>query len=223
NHQRWPSSTRRTIFVTDTPKTRFSLILRLKENADAEDWQQFCELYQPLIYRIGSLGGLQEADANDFVQDVLVRVAKSVSQFETDARLGSFRGWLGTIARNLLIDFLRQQSRLPITADGSGVARLIAELPGRGDETQLYESQFQKRIFLWAASEGKPSFRDSTWQAFWQTSVDQLPVDGVAEELGISTGAVYIARSRVIARLRSVIEAAQFDSVEIEKIDGGAQ
>ena len=209
--------------MTDPSKTRFSLILRLKENADAEDWQQFCELYQPLIYRIGRLGGLQEADANDFVQDVLVRVAKSVSQFETDSRLGSFRGWLGTIARNLLIDFLRQQSRLPVTADGSGVARLIAQLPGRGDETQFYESQFQKRIFFWAASEVKPAFSNSTWQAFWQTSVDQLPMEQVAKELGISTGAVYIARSRVIARLRRVIEAAQFDSVEFEKNVGGSQ
>ena len=209
--------------MTDSSKTRFSLILRLKENADAEDWQQFCEIYQPLIYRIGQLGGLQETDANDFVQDVLVRVAKSVSQFETDSRLGSFRGWLGTIARNLLIDFLRQQSRLPVTADGSGVARLIAELPGRGDETQFYQSEFQKRVFLWAASEVRPSFRDSTWQAFWQTSVEQLSVERVAEELGISTGAVYIARSRVIARLRRVIEAAEFDSVEFEKINGGDQ
>ena len=209
--------------MTDPSKTRFSLILRLKENAEAEDWQQFCELYQPLIYRIGRLGGLQEADANDFVQDVLVRVAKSVSKFETDSRLGSFRGWLGTIARNLLIDFLRKQSRLPVTADGSGVARLIAELPGRGDETQFYESELQKRVFLWAANEVKPSFRDSTWQAFWQTSVDQRSVEQVAEELGISTGAVYIARSRVIARLRCLIEAAEFDSVEFEQINGEGQ
>ena len=209
--------------MTDPSKTRFSLILRLKENADAEDWQQFCELYQPLIYRIGRLGGLQETDANDFVQNVLVRVAKSVSQFETDSRLGSFRNWLGTIARNLLIDFLRQQSRLPVTADGSGVARMIAELPARGDETQIYESEFQRRVFLWAANEVKPSFHGSTWQAFWQTSVDLLPIERVAEELQISTGAVYIARSRVIARLRRVIEAAEIDSVELERIGGGDQ
>jgi len=85
--------------LNDIPKTRNSLVLRLKEPADAEAWFEFCEIYEPLILRIARSRGLQNADANDLAQDVFVRIAKSVRRWKPDPEKGSFRGWISTIAR----------------------------------------------------------------------------------------------------------------------------
>ena len=204
----------RPIIVVDAPKTRISLILRLTAPADAEAWQQFADIYQPLIYKIARLGGLQQTDANDFVQDVLVRVARSVDHWNPDPKLGSFRGWLSKIARNLLIDFLRRQRRLPVTSDNTDILSLIDQIPDRSDESEIYDVELQKQIFLWAADEVKASFRQTTWRAFWETTVVQRSVAEVADELKLSVGAIYVARSRVIARLRKTIEASKMNSSE---------
>ena len=200
--------------VKDAPKTRISLILRLSESADAEAWQQFADIYQPLIYKIARLGRLQPNDANDFVQDVLVRVARSVDHWDPDPQLGSFRGWLSKVARNLLIDFLRRQSRLPTTSGNSDVLSLIDQFPDRSAESELYDAELQKQIFLWATDQVKPSFRQTTWRAFWETTVMQRSVAEVADELKISVGAIYVARSRIIARLRKTIESSEINSSE---------
>ena len=188
--------------MNDSPKTRNSLILRLKEPADAEAWFQFCEIYQPLILRIAKSRGLQTADASDLAQDVFIRVAKSVQRWKPDPNKGSFRGWIGTIARNLTIDFMRQQKRQPVSANDPA----MQNLPERCAESDFYDAEYEKQLFAWAAEKIKPSFQPNTWQAFWRTAVEQQDVSEVADSLGISTGAIYMARSRVIAKLRKTVE-----------------
>jgi len=75
-------------------------------------------------------------------------------------------------------------------------------------ESQLFDVEYEKQIFAWAAAKIEPSFQPNTWQAFWQTAVEHRPVSEVAESLQLSAGAIYMARSRVIARLRKTIELA---------------
>ena len=188
--------------MNENPKTRNSLILRLKEPADAEAWFQFCEIYQPLILRIAKSRGLQTADASDLAQDVFIRVAKSVRRWEPDPNKGSFRCWIGTIARNLTIDFMRRQKRQPVSANDPA----MQNLPERCAESDFYDAEYEKQLFAWAAEKIKPSFQSNTWQAFWRTAVEQQDVSEVAESLGVSTGTVYMARSRVIAKLRKTVE-----------------
>lgn len=190
------------IAVNESPKTRNSLILRLKQPADAEAWFQFCEIYEPLILRIAKARGLQAADARDLAQDVFVRIAKSVQRWEPDPDKGSFRGWIGTIARNLTIDFLRRQSRQPISANDPALQNLADPCA----ESEFYDAEYEKQLFAWAAEKIKPTFKPKTWNAFWRTAVEQQEVADVAKSLEISTGAVYMARSRVIAKLRKTIE-----------------
>lgn len=190
--------------MNDIPKTRNSLVLRLKEPADAEAWFEFCEIYEPLILRIARSRGLQNADANDLAQDVFVRIAKSVRRWKPDPEKGSFRGWISTIARNLTIDFLRQQDRRPISANEPTLASI--EEPCA--ESDFYDIEFEKQFFAWAAEKIRASFKPHTWQAFWRTAVEQRPVKEVAESLGLTSGAIYLARSRVIAKLRTTIEQA---------------
>ncbi len=190
--------------MSNYPKTRNSLILRLKETADAEAWFEFCEIYEPLVLRIARSRGLQNADANDLAQDVFVRIANSVQRWEPDSEKGTFRAWIGTIARNLTIDFLRQKDRQPVSANDP----ILQSLPQRCAASDFYDAEYEKQLFAWAAEKIRPSFQSKTWNAFWQTAVELRSVAEVAESLQITTGAIYIARSRVIAKLKKTIERA---------------
>lgn len=198
--------------MNDRPKTRVSLILRLSQPADAEAWEEFCDIYMPVIFRIAKARGLQDADAHDVSQKVLVRVAQSVKNWSPDPKRGSFGAWLGTIARNLLIDFLRSPQNHHQTVGGSDINRLLdqsVEHAGDNHDCQdLIDAQLQQQLFIWAANKVESSVQPSTWTAFWRTAVQNHPVNSVAQELEMSTGAIYVARSRVIARIRKTIESA---------------
>lgn len=191
--------------MNPTPETRASLILRLQRPADAVAWGEFVEIYQPLIFRLATSRGLQEADALDLCQDVLTRVARAINQFNPDPQRGSFRGWISTITRNLVVEHLRSRQRRPLTADDSAIGQAILETASQEDG-RWFEAERRRQVFAWAADKLRPSFQPRTWQAFWDTAVLQHRVDTVAQRLQMTTGAVYIARSRVMARLREKIQ-----------------
>ena len=197
--------------MTEIPKTRVSLILRLHHAADAEAWQEFVEIYQPLVFRLALKKGLQPADARDLTQEVLLRVAKAVNQWNPNPDQGTFRGWISRITRNMVIDFFRSRQRLPVTSDETSIFKLVHSTPQSSEDTGLFDFEQERQIFAWAAEKIRPAFNDTTWQAFWLTAVDQKKPEQVAGDLGISRGAVYIAKSRVMARLKETIAHTQFD------------
>ena len=188
-------------------ETRVSLILRVANEQDVLAWQQFVEIYQPLVFRIARSQGLQEADAQDLVQEVMTRVARSIGNWDPDARRGTFRGWISTIARNLIIDFLRHRNRLPKTGDQSEIRNLIEQTPDHSTEASQFDLEFEKQVFAWAAVQVRNQVKEKTWQAFWQSSVENKPVAAVAAALGLTPGAVYIARCRVMAKLKDVVQS----------------
>lgn len=185
--------------------TRPSLLVRIRDHRDEFAWTEFARLYTPLIYRFARQSGLQDSDASLVTQDVLVTVARTIHRFEYDRRNGSFRGWLKVVTRSRLSDFLKAQGRHVAGSGDTAILRVIDEQP---DESQpdLWEREFRRSLFEWAAERIRSDFEDTTWQAFWSTSVEGREAAAVAEELGMSVGAVYIARSRVIARLRSEVQ-----------------
>ena len=189
------------------PETRPSLLLRLRDAGDQQAWAELLEIYQPLIFRLVRQRGLQDADAREVTQEVLVAVAGAIGHWEADPSRGSFRGWLATIARNLVVNFLIRQSRHPRGTGNSDFARWLNEVPAADcGESQLFNLEHRRQVFLWAAAEIETEFRSDNWRAFWETSVAGRSVGEVATELRMSAGAVYVARSRVMKRLREKVE-----------------
>jgi RNA polymerase sigma factor (sigma-70 family) len=191
----------------EPPNTRASLLLRIRDAHDGQAWTQFVELYAPLVYGFARKRGLQDADAADLTQEVLRAVARAVGRLEYDPQRGSFRSWLFTVARNKLANFLTR--RRP---DGAGVdsQEVLAEQPAR-EEVDLWEQEYQQRLLAWAAEQVRGQFAEPTWKAFWQTAVEGKNPRETATALGMSVGAVYIARSRVLARLKEQVQQLEHD------------
>lgn len=196
--------------MTDSPTTRQSLLVRLKDPRDGQAWSEFVAIYTPLIDRLARANGLQSADAADLAQEVFRAVSGAIDRYDPDPARGSFRGWLFRIARNLMINLLAARKiRAQATGD-SDVQELLERVPAPdGAETALFDLEYRRRIFVWAAEHVRDEFRESTWQAFWLTAVEGNAPRVAAEASGISVGAVYIAKSRVMARLKSVIEQVE--------------
>ncbi len=191
--------------MDQTPATRASLIVKLRDPSDKTAWSEFVALYEPLVYRLARQKGLQDADAHDLCQEVFRAVAQAVDRWEQGR--GSFRGWLSRIARNLLINFLTRRQFQFRGSGATSVMELLDALPAHDlSASALFEAEYQRRVFQWAADDVRGEFTPSTWQAFWQTAVEDRSPSQVAVELGLSVGAVYIARSRVLARLKNRIE-----------------
>jgi len=192
------------------PDTRHSLLLRLTDASDVSAWDEFVAIYEPLVYRLARRKGLQDADAQEVVQEVMLSVSRAVDDWDPDRSLGRFRDWLFRIARNLTINFLTRPKHRPIGSGDSAVARWLEALPDDGaEESVLFDVEYRRAVFHRAAKAVRSAVRESTWEAFWLTSIDARPAQEVSELLGVSVGSVYIAKSRVMARLQS--EVQQFE------------
>jgi RNA polymerase sigma factor (sigma-70 family) len=198
--------------MTESPSTRPSLLARIRDPQDERAWAEFLEIYSPLVHRLARRKGLQEADAADLTQEVFRAVAAAIDRWDPDPSKGSFRGWLFRISRNLIVNLLVSQRRQPRGTGESDVGRLLDQQPAPdAEDTMLFDGEYRRRIFAWAAERVRGEFRENTWQAFWRAGVEGQESRAVAEALGMSTGAVYIAKSRVMARLRREIELAEGD------------
>jgi RNA polymerase sigma-70 factor (ECF subfamily) len=183
------------------------LLLRLRNAQDDDAWQEFVALYAPLIHAYGMRRGLQDADAADVAQQVLQSVSRSMDGFRYDPARGSFRGWLLTVTRNQVFKAFRQGQREVAGSGDTGVQQMLDQQVDPHQDEAIWNDEHRQRVFRWAAEKVHPEFRKSTWDAFWSVAVEGLPVEEVARTLGLSTGAVYIAKSRVTSRMREMIES----------------
>jgi RNA polymerase sigma-70 factor (ECF subfamily) len=180
--------------------TSSSLLERLKVQ-DPQAWERFVDLYGPLIYNWSRQTGLQPDDAADVMQDVFRSVTVSVTAFRHDGPSATFRGWLWTITRNKIRNLARQRAGRPDATGGTDAYLRLQELPEELDEPSTMNrpgpSLAQRGLEL-----VKAEFESRTWQAFWQVTVEDRRPAEVAASLGMSVGAVYMAKSRVLRRLR---------------------
>jgi RNA polymerase sigma-70 factor (ECF subfamily) len=198
--------------TADEPPTSPSLLIRIRNRGDQPAWAQFVDIYQPLIHRFARKRGLQEADAADLTQEVLRAVALAVERLDYDPRRGTFRGWLFTVVRNKLCNFLESRQRQIQGSGDTGVQEALNEQPApvQGPEAE-WEREYERRLFSWAAEQVKRTVHDNTWQAFWQTAVEGKSGQEVARALDMSVAAVHLAKSRVMARLKEHIRQLQLE------------
>ncbi len=203
------------------PLTRPSLLIRLRDTADTEAWTQFVRLYTPLVFGYCTRHGLHEADAADVSQEVMRVASQAMPEFRYDPHRGRFHAWLLQTTRHRLHKFYTRAQRDPRSASETTIERLV-DGEGGPDEQARWEEEYRQRLFDWAAEKARPEFQAATWEAFWLTAVESDPVKGVAGKLGISVGAVYIARSRVIARLRELIEMVADEPLDHWTLNAGS-
>ncbi len=186
--------------MTDLPRTRHSLLVRLKDHADADAWRTFIDVYAPAVFAFARRNGLQAADAGDLAQDVCKAVAAALPAFEYDPGRGKFRGWLFTVVRNQLKMHRRSQARR--VRDGG--MDLLAEVP-EDTASETWDLECRRRLFAWACERVKPTVAPATWKAFRRLAVDGASGETAAAETGLSPAAVYLAKSRVLAKLREAV------------------
>jgi RNA polymerase sigma factor (sigma-70 family) len=197
--------------MPSVPETRASLILRLPRREDAEAWREFVAIYEPFVYRFARRSGFQEADACELVQNVLLAVVKSVDRWQANPERARFRSWLFTIARNQFLDLLRKKKRQPVRSGSSSILDILERQPSPDDVSEQLAAEHRRELFRWAAARVKTTVKEATWRAFWMTSVADHSIEDAAQTLGLTIGAVYIARSRVLTRLRDEIRQLEND------------
>jgi RNA polymerase sigma-70 factor (ECF subfamily) len=196
--------------MSDAPATRPTLLVRLRDPLDEQAWSQFAEIYVPLVYGFARKHGLQDADAADLTQDVLRSVSAAIGRWDYDPLKGTFRGWLFTVARNKLRDFLSSQARHGQGTGDTALHTQLAQHPDRtADELAEWEQEYQRQLFHCAAEVVRSEVEPHTWQAFWAAAVEGRPPKLVAADLGISVAAVYMAKSRVMARIKQKVRELQ--------------
>jgi RNA polymerase sigma-70 factor (ECF subfamily) len=188
------------------PETRASLILRLQDAEDVAAWEEFMELYSPVIFRVAIGRGFQAADAENIVQEVLLSVARSVTQWLERTDRGSFRAWLLRIARNQAFDLINARATRSLGTDGSVAEKMLADVHAKSELSSVLDLENERAVFQWAADQVRESVAEHTWQAFWLTRVEGLSVDETASKLNLRPGNIYFARSRVMARVKELVQ-----------------
>src|SRR5438445_4636991 len=193
--------------VGDSPQTRASLLVQLRDGANRGAWQEFINVYGPVVYGFARKRGLQDADAADLMQEVMRSVSTAIGRLDYDRNQGTFRGWLFTITRNKIFNFLSARRIRPQGSGDTTTNRLLETHPDESDGSDAWELEYQRRLAALAMERVKGEFQETTWRAVWLTAVEGLATADAAAQVGLSPGAIYVARSRVLSRLKEEVEA----------------
>ncbi len=194
--------------MSEIKDTSRSLLLRIRDARDQAAWGEFAEIYTPLIFRFCRSRRLQEADASDVTQDVLRAVAQSIGGFDYEPRRGKFRSWLFKVVRSKLSNFIEARRRNPQGTGSTTLHERLEEQPAE-DTEESWDREYIEHVLRWASERVRSEFQERTWQAFWRTAVQSEAAAKVAESLEMTIGAVYVARSRVLGRLKEKLAAVE--------------
>ena len=188
--------------MPDLPSTRNSLIVQLRaQSGDA--WAELLLIYEAAIYRYCRARGLQEADACDATQEVFAAVHKRIDSWDADPAKGSFRGWMLRVARNIAADKVMRRSHHGVRREPLGPTQL-AEIPETAEaERTAFMREYRRSLVHWAMDQVRPEANATSWQAFHLTAIEGHDPAAVAQRLGVSVGAVYTAKCRIVAKIRA--------------------
>jgi RNA polymerase sigma-70 factor (ECF subfamily) len=178
--------------------TSVSLLDRLRRPADQWAWARFVDLYTPLLFHWARRTGLQEADAADLIQDVFRVLVEKLPEFQYD-RHRSFRGWLRTVLLNHWRTSLRRRAGQPLDENDARLAQ-------PDDVEALTQREYRGYLAGRALQVMRTDFQPATWQACWEHVARGRPAAEVAAQLGLTVKAVYLAKARVLRRLREELD-----------------
>jgi RNA polymerase sigma-70 factor (ECF subfamily) len=185
--------------VSKPVATPVSLLRRLQAARETQSWNRFVRLYTPLIYGWARGQRVGREDAADIVQEVFAVLVRKLPTFQYDEN-GGFGRWLRTITVNKCRDHLRRQASRPAQTN-------IDPAPEDMDSVaQFTEEEYRRRLARLALEIMREEFEPKTWKACWEHVVSGRPAKEIAQDLGMSVGAVYVAKSRVLRRLREELD-----------------
>lgn len=201
--------------MAEFPETNLSLIDRLQDAANEDGWREFLQIYQPVVYRMARHRGLQDADALDVTQQVFTSISRAIDRWKPEEDGPPFRAWLTTIASNAIKTSLSRQPRDRATGSTS-IVELLDQESAHEDISEEMQNEARREVVRWAAGQVRKEFQEQTWTIFWQTAMEDVSVAEMAKKTGRSAGAIYVARHRVLARLKQKIaETSQHWELDI--------
>lgn len=195
--------------MSDIPDTQYSLLARLSDPSDQEAWQQFADLYQPVIYRIARGRGFQHADAQDLAQQVLISVAAAIPNWKKSSAETRFRHWLKKVTKNAALNALTRGPK-ELVAASSVLMAIQNDLHVDANLEKQIDEEHRREIYRQAAEIVQKQVLPATWDAFRRSALLNESAEQVSQQTGLTIGSVYVARSRVVSRLRATV-------AEIEK------
>jgi RNA polymerase sigma-70 factor (ECF subfamily) len=179
-----------------------TLLSRLRHTpSDQAAWEEFVERYGPRIYSWCRRWNLQEADAQDVTQDVLLRLADKMRTFAYDPS-GSFRGWLKTLAHHAWHDFAKKRGRAGAGSGDSAILDKLDAVEARADLLQRLDEQFDRELVEEAENRVRRRVKPHVWEAFRLLALEGWSGARAAKELQIKVSAVFVARSKVQRMLK---------------------
>ena len=184
-------------------ETSLSLLDRLRQSPENEDWSRLIEAYSPLLRAWLMRAEVQSADADDLVQEVLLVVHRELPKFEHNQRRGAFRNWLRQIVVHRLRNFWRSRGRLIAAGNDSQLEEQLKQLEDDGSQlSQRWDREHNLAIARKLLDLIESRFTESTRLVFRRLVVDGADADTVAAETGLSLNAIFTAKSRVLRELR---------------------
>ena len=181
-------------------------LINLAKSADPAAWETLFRLYSPLVRYWLRKSRIPQLDEDDLVQEVFRSIHSGLARFEKKSATDSFRAWMRTITQNKIRDYLKTQANKPLATGGTTALRLVHEAPDLALGDELPEISEDRLVIHEALEMVRSEIQSQTFQAFWRSTVDGIAPSLVAEELGIPLQSVYQAKSRVLRRLRDLLE-----------------
>lgn len=186
-------------------KTRKSLLLRLKDSSNEASWHEFYAIYGRMIFGYALRYRLSHAEAEDIVQDVCVKLFRQILVFEYSPDQGHFRGWLKTVTKHTVIDFIRRKERRSNhLGNYRNHAEIIHEETTAKDDA-LWQREWEKALLDAALQRVYSRISDHCRKVFHLFVVEDIPANEVGLQLGIEANAVYACKHRILRMIREEV------------------
>lgn len=191
------------------PRTRRTLLLRLKDWKDDASWHEFSKIYERLIFDTAIKAGLRHEEAQEVVQETLLSVAKKIAGFNYDPEVGSFRSWLLQITRRRIVDQMRKR-RAHLQSGGNHQAHLELMSDPTGSKLDaLWNEEWHQALLDMARALVKRQVSEKQYKMFELYVLQQAPIKNVTRTLGVNAAQVYMAKYRISRLLKQQLRTLE--------------